>query len=145
MAKAKAKTKTKTITRAGFFKQDSTFKFEEVFIPEWKAADGSPGVMVKFRSLSARQQDMLELRASEMAKGEEDPNFQALLIASSAIDDQGKKLFVSEDIPAIGDMDDDIIGRLYKTAEKACGMDKKSKEKAKKDLDKAQDEDSNSG
>lgn len=137
---AKAKAKTKTITRAAFFKQDDTFKYEEVYIPEWKAADGSQGVMVKFRSLSARHQDMLEVRGIEMQKGDEDPSFQALLVAMSAIDDKGKRLFVSADIPAIGDMDDDIIGRLYKTAAKACGMGKEEDEKAVEDFGDAQDE-----
>lgn len=112
---------------------------EVVDVPEW-------GGKVRIRGLSADERESFEETLVERG---EDGNFvrkenlfhvRASFVTRCVIDDNGERVFVDEDAPALSQKSAAAIGRLWDRARKLSGMG--SEEELAQLFAKAQDGDS---
>jgi hypothetical protein len=123
-------------------------RFEDVSVPEWApefkedgvtpfTEDEKKEVVVRVRNLSGVSRGnfikhTLDLKAKEDNKEKADFEIEMLLVAMTAIDEQGEQLFTLDDIRALGQKSADPISRAAEVASRLSGLDKGAKEKAVK-------------
>ncbi len=98
-------------------------KFEEVDVPEW-------GGSVRIGVMSGALRDAWE----QSLVGKSGPNIlniRARLVAFSAVDDEGKRLFSEADAEALGDKSATALDRCAKVSQKLNGLTEEDLEEAK--------------
>lgn len=96
------------------------FRIEEVNVPEW-------GGIVKVKSLSAAERDEFEISigALEDEKKRDFRNLRAKLVALSVVGEDGKRLFMLEDVIKLGDKNARALDRVFAVAQRLSGLTKK--------------------
>jgi len=100
----------KVLTRDEILNMDD-LKIEEVNVPEWNG-------VVFIRTITGQERDIFEQTMSE-AGGLR--NLRARLVALTAIDKEGKRIFSEKDAPALGKKSAAVIDRLFKVAQELNG------------------------
>ena len=110
--------------------------FEDVECPEW-------GGTVRIRTLTGTERDAFE---AEVAGGEKTDytNVRAKLIARSAIDENGERIFSDADITKLGKKSALALTRCFKVAQRLSGLTEDEVEQLAEDFDGAQSEPSTS-
>lgn len=100
----------------------------EVHVPEW--ADGSDDVVI-VRGLSGEERDAFEASLTTMRPGPErgrlEPvqdlaNMRAKLVASSIVDEDGKRIFSASDVFALGQKSALALTRVFEVASELSGL-----------------------
>jgi len=92
-------------------------KTEDVEVPEWEA-------IVTIRSLTGNERDNLEAAMVTERGGVRSVNFQNLrakLIAASAVDADGKRLFDQSQVEALGRKNSAALTKLFTVASRLSG------------------------
>ena len=87
-------------------------RIEEVDVPEW-------GGVVALRELRGSERDSFEEGSMDKDRNVSMKNVRARLIALSAVDDDGKRLFSEKDAIQLGSKSANALNRLF---EKACRL-----------------------
>lgn len=94
-------------------------QFEEVSVPEWG------GITVRLRSLAGVERDELEASMVE-GKGRDVSvnlsNLRAKMVARSAVDENGKRIFTDADIVLLGQKNAAALDRIFAVARRLSGM-----------------------
>lgn len=105
------------LTKDAILKADD-LKTEDVEVPEW-------GGSLRLRALTGAERDTLEESLVEQ-KGKHQKmnmlNFRAKLVASSAVDEKGHRIFDEKDIRALSNKNAGALDRLAAVASKLSGM-----------------------
>jgi hypothetical protein len=91
---------------------------EDVDVPEW-------GAVVTIKSLTGTQRDRMEASMVEEKGGNRTinfTNFRAKLIAASAIDENGNRLFTPEQVKPLGEKNAGALSRLFNVASRLSGF-----------------------
>lgn len=94
------------------------------------------GGTVRIQGLTSAERDLFEQRYSLVEEVEPGvtPNIRALLVAHCAVDSTGGRMFGAADVPALGGLPGDDMGRLFKVAQRLSGMDAELLEDTEKKL-----------
>lgn len=93
------------LSRDSILNKPPQFPREEVPVPEW-------GGSVMVRCLSGAERDKLEVEWESTRR----VNFRARLVAYATCDDQGKPLFLPNDIPSLGQQPASALSRICDVA-----------------------------
>ena len=90
--------------------------------PEWGRSAG-----VWIRGMSGAERDQFEARVSGLDGGGDQVkmdyvNLRATLVASCAVDDDGKRLFNGDQVEALGTKSGACLDRLFDASRKASGI-----------------------
>jgi hypothetical protein len=91
---------------------------EVVEVPEWHGA-------VRVIALTGAQRDDLEISMVQTRDKKREVNLRnmrARLVAASIVDENGKRLFTTEDINALGKKSAAAIQRIFKVAQRLSGL-----------------------
>lgn len=90
---------------------------EDVPVPEWGGA-------VRVRTFTGEDRDTWEQSLVDIETGERKPqhNFRAHLVALTAIDDAGNRLFTTEDVAALGAKSGIALDRVWEVAMRLNGL-----------------------
>jgi hypothetical protein len=105
------------LTRTDILEADDT-RYETVQCPEW-------GGDVRLRSISGAKRDAYESSLMEERGGSRKMNLRnarAKLIVLTAVDEDGRPLFTSDDLRALGAKNAAPLDRLFDAARKLAGM-----------------------
>lgn len=115
--------------------------FEEVPVPEW-------GGSVRVRGLSGVERDKYEDSLRTMHKGNVVPklaNARARLVAWSAVDDEGKRIFHGDnDVLLLGAKSASALDRVFAVASRLSGISKEDVEELTEGFDDGPSEPSTS-
>lgn len=89
----------------------------EVPVPEW-----GDGETVRVRCLNAAGRLEFGVASQKVISGEPGPNPTALLVALSAIDDHGARLFHLQDVDALAELRGDVIDRIATAVMELSGL-----------------------
>lgn len=122
-------------------KQDRSFAV--VNCPEW-------GGKVRLQSLTGAERDQFEesILGAKNKDGSREvvtKNLRAKLVALSAVDQDGKRIFNFEDMAALGEKNAAPLDRLFAAAQKLSGISKDDVEELTKNSGTGQDAGSPSG
>jgi hypothetical protein len=109
------------LSRDAILNKAPQFPREEVQVPEW-------GGSVMVRCLSGAERDKLEVEWESTKR----VNFRARLVAYAACDDQGKPLFLTNDIPSLGQQPASALSRICDVAFKLNAFTKSDVEELEK-------------
>jgi hypothetical protein len=106
---------------------------ERVDVPEW----GGAGAFLFIRTMTGLERDVFEttLFVGEGADRKVAPNFTARLVALTACDETGKRLFEDRQIQALGEKSASTLQRVAKVAQRLNGIGAAEVEEVKKDSD----------
>ncbi len=109
------------LTAAQILERDDA-QYEDVPVPEW-------GGSVRLRSLSGTERDAFAksiTRVTGKGKGEATEiiteGMQAKLVARSAVDDKGARLFTDEQAEALGKKSAAVLDRLFMAAQRLSAL-----------------------
>ncbi|WP_037896215.1 hypothetical protein [Streptomyces sp. NRRL S-920] len=126
-------------------------KTEDVPVPEW-APDGAENpndYEVRLRTLIGEERDRFErFMAEGQAGGKKKQNlenFRARMITMCAVDGQGKPLFTTGDIKALGMKSSVALSRVFDKCQEMNGFTEADVEELTEDFGEGQDEPSTSG
>lgn len=111
--------KLKEVSRDQFF-QTVPRQVEMVALPEL-----GKGVGIRIRSLTAKERADYEdeVRIKTKKGYDIDPvHLQEKLIIRAAVDEKGELLLTEEDMPRMAGMPAAVINRLFKVAQRLCGL-----------------------
>lgn len=114
--------------------------YDEVLIPEWRDGDG-PIPCVRLRSLTAAERDAFEsslITGKGRSQKTDTRNLRAKLVALTAVDAQGNRLFTMKDVDSIGRVNAAIIDRMYEKAAEMSGIREKDVEELVGDSERDQ-------
>lgn len=105
------------LTKEAILKADD-MKWEDVPVPEW-------GGTIRVRVLTGRERDlfddsMVELKGKVRTMKLE--NIRARLVALSAIDEKGDRLFSDEDVLALGEKSALALDRVFDVCQRISGL-----------------------
>jgi hypothetical protein len=98
--------------------QAQDIKTQTVPVPEW-------GGEVIVRALTGAERDAYESSCVEMQDGKQVPNLKnirAKLVSLTVVDEQGKRLFTSADVEALGKKSGAVLDRLFDVARELSGL-----------------------
>ncbi len=125
------------LSKAEIFSADDD-EFDEVECPEW-------GGTVRIASISGAQRDAFEASIRE-GKGKDADvnlrNLRAKLIVLCAVDENGRKLFTTADLGALGKKNAKPLDRLFDACRKIAGMSEEDVKVMTEDFEQTPDEDS---
>jgi hypothetical protein len=101
---------------------------ETVEVPEWGGA-------VVVRSMTAAERDAFEaeiLEKQDRPAAERLANLRARVVARTAVDANGVRLFADEDIEALGQKSARALDRVYAAASKLNGLSERDEEELAK-------------
>ncbi|MFS8534357.1 MAG: hypothetical protein FWJ65_04295 [Limnochordales bacterium] len=92
-------------------------KYEEVPVPEW-------GGTVRVRSLTGRERDQFEQSLVDKRTGRLSrlANARARLVALCLVDEQGNRLFSTDEAALLGQKSAAALERVFEVARRLCGM-----------------------
>lgn len=92
-------------------------KYEEVAVPEW-------GGTVRVRSLTGRERDQFESSLVDKKTGQASrlANARARLVAMTLVDEDGNRMFSTDDVSALGTKSAAALERVFTAARRLCGM-----------------------
>jgi hypothetical protein len=93
-------------------------RYEDVFVPEW-------GGTVRLRGLTGSERDDFEGSITKVVKGKEVRdvrNFRARLIALSAVNEDGTRMFDPNEVAALGRRSSAALSRLFDVACRLSGI-----------------------
>lgn len=115
--------------------------FEDVATPEW-APEGSTDeeraqAGVRIRNLTGNGrgvfiQQSLEMKKTEDAGKRVDFEIEMLLVAMTAVDEEGKLIFTRDDIAALGERNAAPVARCAEVAARLSGISQKARDEAVK-------------
>lgn len=120
--------------------QANDIQREEVDVPEW-------GGTVLVQGLSGRERDDLE---ASMIKGKGKnasvnlENLRAKVVARTVVDEDGKRIFEDQDIPALTQKSAAALNRVYEVAQRLSGITQEDVDELTKNSGTAQSEGSGS-
>lgn len=118
---------------------------EEVSVPEWKTATGVDLMLVQ--GLNGKERDDLE---ASMIKGKGKSaqvsleNLRAKVVARTAVDEEGNRIFAEADIPALALKSAAALNRVYEVAQRLSGITQEDVEELTKNSSPALSEGSGS-
>lgn len=125
------------LSKAEIFSADDD-EFDEVECPEW-------GGTVRIASISGAQRDAFEASIRE-GKGKDADvnlrNLRAKLIVLCAVDENGRKLFTTADLGALGKKNAKPLDRLFDACKRIAGMSEEDVKVMTEDFGQTPDEDS---
>lgn len=83
-------------------------KIERVPVPEWPGKDGQPGIIVLRQMSAAESMAITKLMIDNSTDG------MFIILAASAIDDNGERLFTMDDIEALRGKSMKVLDRLQR-------------------------------
>ena len=95
--------------------QADDLKTERVEVPEW-------GGEVLLRELRGRERDAFEEGSMDKQRNISMSNMRARLVAISAIDEQGERLFTSKEAAQLGDKSATALNRLFEVCCRLSGI-----------------------
>lgn len=114
-----------------FLTKDQIFAFDDmttvdVDVPEW-TAPGSPMTVVRLKTLTGGERDKFESDSIDQRKGSGNTkmnliNLRARLVALTAVDEGGRKLFGDSDVIRLSAKSAIAVNRLFEAAQKLNGM-----------------------
>lgn len=125
------------LTRDAILKVDDR-KTEDVAVPEW-------GGTVRLQGLTGAERDKLEASVIQQRGNKTSANlvnYRAKLVAMSAVDEGGHKIFSESDIRALAEKSSAALDRLASVASKLSGMSPEDVEDLTEGFGNAQSEDS---
>lgn len=123
------------LTRDAILEADDT-KYETVECPEW-------GGDVRLRSISGAKRDQYEASLVEERGGSRKMNLRnarAKLIVLTAVGEDNRPLFTSEDLRALGNKNAAPLDRLFDAAKRLAGMSDDDVEKMTENFGETDDE-----
>lgn len=111
--------------------------YEIVPVPEW-------GGDVRVRSLTGSERARITKATTVTdSKGTsiDFARMQALAIVAGCVDEDGKQLFVADDVPALNAKSSKALFRLFQVITRLSGMDSEAEEAAAKNSDSTQSDD----
>lgn len=115
-------------------------QYEDVPVSEW-------GGTVRVKSLMGNERDALEASLIQ-GKGKNAnvnlANLRAKLVARSCVDENGKRIFEDDDIPALGRKSAAALNRVYEVAQRLSGITQDDVDELTKNSEAAPSEDSGS-
>lgn len=128
------------LTREEILKQAGQRETKVVEVPEL-------GGSVIIRALSGKERDKFE-GESVTGKGKNTEynyrNIRARLVAATAVDEHGNKLFTPEDVSKLGDISAGALSRLFDVARELSGMTEKDVAELAENLGNARNDDGTS-
>ena len=118
--------------------QADDLKRESVDTPEW---DGE----VLLRELRGRERDAFEEGSLDSKRNVSMANMRARLVAASAIDEQGERLFTNKEAAQLGDKSATALNRLFEVCCRLSGITSDDVDKLEKNSDPHQDANGESG
>ena len=100
-------------------------RMEEVKVPEWEGS-------VFVRSLTGRERDQLEAEILQTPGKKNMENLRSKLIALSAVDEKGNRLFELKDAVALGEKNARALDRIFAVAQRLSGLTAKDMEELTK-------------
>lgn len=125
-----------TLTREQILKADDLVT-EIVDVPEWNGS-------VIIRTITGIERDQLEASIVTDSGEKNMDNLRAKLIVLSVVDEDGKRMFNTVDIVALGGKSAAALSRIFTVAMKLSGFSKEEVEKLTENLSKGQSENSTS-
>lgn len=116
--------------------QAQDIKTQTVPVPEW-------GGDVIVKGLTGTERDAYEASCVDTQDGKNVPklqNIRAKLVSLTLVDEQGKRLFTSADLEALGRKSGDVLDRLFDVARELSGLTKQAMEKARGNSEPGQSE-----
>lgn len=108
--------------------QADDIETEDVPVPEW-APKGTPDpsvCVVRLRMLTGTERDRFERMMQEAqtnnSKKKNAENFRARMVALCAVDDEGKRLFNTNDIAVLGTKSSKALSRVFDACQKMNGF-----------------------
>lgn len=105
--------------------QVEDLKFDEIECPEW-------GGSVRIRSMTGAERDTFEQAIVGSDKKANFNNIRAKLVATVAVDAEGKRLFTDADLKALGEKNAAPLNRLFTAAQRLSGLTEADVEAAAK-------------
>lgn len=128
------------LSKQQIFEADD-LEYKEVDVPEW-------GGSVRLKSLTGSERDKYESSLQRIGKnGQPVPdivNARARLIALTAVDENGNRVFSDNEVLKLGTKSSKPIDRLFEESSKLSGISQEDMEKMVEDFDEGQSESSTS-
>jgi hypothetical protein len=106
---------------------------DDVYVPEWRGT-------VRVRALTGRERDAFEMSCL-VGKGRNKDvnvrNLRARLVAWTAVDEQGARVFADEDILALGAKSASALDRVFEVAQKLSRLSDNDVEELTEDFEPA--------
>jgi len=118
--------------------QADDLKQEAVNTPEW-------GGEVLLRELRGRERDAFEEGSMDKQRNVSMANIRARLVAMSAIDDQGERLFTNKEAAQLGDKSATALNRLFEACCRLSGITSADVDKLEKNSETHHDANGESG
>ena len=124
------------LTKSQILEADD-LKREVVGTPEW-------GGDVLLRELRGRERDSFEEGSLDKQRNVSMTNMRARLVALSAIDDEGERLFTAKEATQLGEKSATALNRLFEVCCRLSGITDSDVDKLEKNLEAAHLEESGS-
>ena len=108
--------------------QADDLKRESVATPEW-------GGVVLLRELRGRERDAFEEGSLDSKRNVSMRNMRARLVASSAIDEAGERLFTAKEATELGDKSATALNRLFEVCCRLSGITESDVDALEKNLE----------
>ena len=118
--------------------QADDLRRETVEVPEW-------GGEVLLRELRGRERDAFEEGSMDSKRNVTMTNMRARLVAASAIDEQGERLFSNKEAAALGDKSATALNRLFEVCCRLSGITSDDVDKLEKNSETHHDANAESG
>lgn len=116
-------------------------EYREVTVPEWKV--NGEAVTIRLKSLSGSERDRYEQSLTRMVKGQpvmDVVNARARLVAWSAVDESGGRIFTDGVIVKLGMKNGKALDRLVEAAQELSGLSEQDMEKLTEGFEEGQSE-----
>jgi len=118
--------------------QADDLRRETVEVPEW-------GGEVLLRELRGRERDAFEEGSMDSKRNVMMTNMRARLVAASAIDEQGERLFSNKEAAQLGDKSATALNRLFEVCCRLSGITSDDVDKLEKNSETHHDANAESG
>ena len=118
--------------------QADDLKRQVVEVPEWGGA-------VLLRELRGRERDAFEEGSMDKQRNVTMTNMRARLVALSAIDEEGERLFTAKEAVELGDKSATALNRLFEVCCRLSGITSDDVDKLEKNLETHHDANGESG
>lgn len=136
------------LSRDDILKADD-LETEDVAVPEWAPRGADPAdCLVRLRMLTGQERDRFERMMNEAqsnnSKRKNAENFRARMVALCAVDDQGNRLFNTNDIATLGTKSAKALARVFDKCQEMNGFTESDVEELTEGFDERPSEPSTS-